>query len=64
MTEKQKRKQAIKLIQQADGLLGEALRLRIRTNGQFSRAIVDAQLLLDDAITYTDSRQTLLEKSA
>jgi len=62
MNESQKRTKAIRLINQADDLLREVLRLNLKTTAQFSCAIVDAQGILMDAIVYTDRRQTLLKK--
>ena len=61
MTEKQKRIKRVELLQQADKLLGEALRLGGH-HPCFGQCIVDAQMWLDDAITWADRNQTLLEK--
>jgi len=59
MTEKKRRETIIALIYTADRLLGDALRLNKGKNVRFGRAVVEAQLLLDDATVYVDPKQTL-----
>ena len=62
MTEKQKRIKRVELLQRADDLLGEAMRLGGH-HPCFGEAIVTAQTHIDDAIVWADRNQTLLKKN-
>jgi len=61
MTEKQKCLKRVELLQVADRFMLEALRLGGH-HPCFGEAVCDAQLHLDDAITWADKGQTLLKK--
>lgn len=56
---KSKITQIVELLQEADKLLGKALRLGAKNNRRFADKIVDIQIHLDDAITLADPKQTL-----
>jgi hypothetical protein len=59
---KSKTVKIVELLWEVDDLLKQALKLGGHKNPQFTRTIVDAQILLDDAVVYADKRQTLLPK--
>jgi len=48
-------------MQEADALLGEALRIGGH-HPCFGEAVCDAQIHIDDAIVWADRKQTLLKK--
>jgi len=64
MNDKQRARKIHSLLLEADRLMGDALRLNSgkNHNALFASKVVDAQLELDDAITYLDPKQTLLKK--
>ena len=61
MSERQKRIKRVHLLQEADSLLREALKLGGH-HPCFGEAVCDAQIHIDDAVVWADRGQTLRKK--
>lgn len=62
MTKNQKCNKRVELLHAADALLREALKIG-RHHPCFGEAVCDAQIHIDDAIVWADSKQTLRERA-